>query len=151
MLKCELPYNPNMNELEKAIQLAVEAHAGDTDKAGATYIRHPLRLMQQMDTETERVVAVLHDVVEDTAYDLDNIEDEFGSEVRDAVDAVTKRDGEAYEDLIDRAAANPIARTVKIADLEDNMDITRLDSVDDDLGERLRKYHQSWERLTTTE
>jgi len=140
-----------MNELEKAIQLAVEAHAGDTDKAGATYIRHPLRLMRQMDTETERVVAVLHDVVEDTAYDLDDIEDEFGSEVRDAVDAVTKRDGEAYEDLIDRAASNPIARAVKIADLEDNMDITRLDSVDDDLGERLGKYHRSWERLTTTE
>ena len=140
-----------MNELEKAIQLAVEAHAGDTDKAGATYIRHPLRLMRQMDTETERVVAVLHDVVEDTAYDLDDIEDEFGSEVRDAVDAVTKRDGEAYEDLIDRAASNPIARAVKIADLEDNMDITRLDSVDENLGERLEKYHRSWERLTTTE
>ena len=140
-----------MNELEKAIQLAVEAHAGDTDKAGATYIRHPLRLMRQMDTETERVVAVLHDVVEDTAYDLDDIEDEFGSEVRNAVDAVTKRDGEAYEDLIDRAASNPIARAVKIADLEDNMDITRLDSVDEDLGERLEKYHRSWERLTAIE
>jgi len=140
-----------MNELEKAIKLAVEAHAGDTDKAGATYIRHPLRLMQQMDTETERVVAVLHDVVEDTAYDLDDIEDEFGSEVRNAVDAVTKRDDEEYEDLIDRAASNPIARAVKIADLEDNMDITRLDSVDEDLGERLEKYHRSWERLTAIE
>jgi len=140
-----------MNKLETAIRLAVEAHAGDTDKAGATYIRHPLRLMQQMDTETERVVAVLHDVVEDTAYNLDDIEDELGSEVRNAVDAVTKRDDEEYEDLIDRAAANPIARTVKIADLEDNMDITRLDSVDENLGERLEKYHRSWERLTTTE
>ena len=140
-----------MNDLEKAVQLAVEAHAGDTDKAGATYIRHPLRLMQQMDTETERVVAVLHDVVEDTAYDLDDIEDEFGSEVREAVDGVTKRDDEAYEDLIDRAAANPIARAVKIADLVDNMDITRLDSVDEDLGERLAKYHRSWERLTAIE
>jgi len=136
-----------MNELEKAIQLAVEAHAGDSDKAGATYIRHPLRLMQQMDTETERVVAVLHDVVEDTRCNLDDIEEEFDSEVRDAVDALTKRDGEDYEELIDRAAANPIARTVKIADLEDNMDITRLDSVDEDLGKRLAKYHRSRERL----
>ncbi len=140
-----------MNNLEKAIQLAVEAHAGDTDKAGATYIRHPLRLMQQMETETERVVAVLHDVVEDTGYDLDDIEEEFGSEVRDAVDALTKHDGEDYEELIDRAAANPIAQTVKIADLEDNMNITRLDSVDQDLGERLAKYHRSWEQLTGVE
>jgi len=151
MLKCKLLYRPDMNDLEKAIQLAVEAHAGDTDKAGATYIRHPLRLMQQMETETERVVAVLHDVVEDTAYELDDIEEGFGSDIREAVDAVTKRDGEDYEELIDRAAANPIARTVKIADLEDNMDITRLDSVDEDLGERLAKYHRSWERLTAIE
>ena len=138
-----------MNDLEKAIQLAVEAHAGDTDKAGATYIRHPLRLMQQMETETERVVAVLHDVVEDTAHDLDDIEEEFGAEVRDAVDAVTKREGEEYDDLIDRAAANPVSCSVKIADLEDNMDVTRLNSVDADLGERLEKYHRSWERLTS--
>ena len=139
-----------MNDL-KAIQLAVEAHAGDTDKAGATYIRHPLRLMQQMETETERIVAVLHDVVEDTAHDLDDIEEEFGAEVRDAVDAVTKRKGEEYDDLIDRAAANPVARSVKIADLKHNMDITRLDSVDADLGDRLEKYHRSWERLTSVE
>lgn len=136
-----------MNDLEKAIQLAVEAHAGDTDKAGETYIRHPLRLMQQMETETERIVAVLHDVVEDTEYDLDDIEDKFGTEVRDAVDAVTKRDGEDYEGLIDRAAANSIARLVKIADLKDNMNITRLNTVDSETGERLKKYHQSWERL----
>ena len=140
-----------MNDLEKSIQLAVEAHAGDTDKAGATYIRHPLRLMQQMETETERIVAVLHDVVEDTAHDLDDIEEEFGAEVRDAVDAVTKRKGEEYDDLIDRAAANPVARSVKIADLKHNMDITRLDSVDADLGDRLEKYHRSWERLTSVE
>ena len=119
--------------------------------AGFPRVQAREEVKQQMDTETERVVAVLHDVVEDTAYDLDDIEDEFGSEVRNAVDAVTKRDGEAYEDLIDRAASNPIARAVKIADLEDNMDITRLDSVDEDLGERLEKYHRSWERLTTTE
>jgi len=139
-----------MNDLERAIQLAVEAHAGDSDKAGATYIRHPLRLMQQMDTEAERVVAVLHDVVEDTAYDLDDIENKFGCEVRDAVDAVTKRDGEDYQGLINRAATNPIARSVKIADLEDNMDITRLDTVNSELGERLEKYHRSWKRLTAS-
>jgi len=140
-----------VNDLEKALQLAVEAHAGDTDKAGETYIRHPLRVMHQVETETERVVAVLHDVVEDTGYTLDDIDDEFGSEVCDAVDAVTKRDGEGYEQLIDRAAANPIARSVKIADLEDNMDVTRLETVDADLGDRMEKYHRSWKRLTAIE
>jgi len=140
-----------MNNLEKAIQVAVEAHSGDTDKAGATYIRHPLRLMQQMDTETERVVAVLHDVVEDTPYDLGDIEEKFDAEIRDAVDAVTKREEEDYEEMIDRAAANPIGRPVKIADLEDNMDITRLDSADAALAERLEKYHQSWKKLKSIE
>jgi len=92
----------------------------------------PLRLMQQMESETERIVAVLHDVVEDTEYDLNNIEDEFCSEVRDTVDAVTKREDEEYDGLIDRAAANPITRSVKIADLEDDMDIRRLNTVDAD-------------------
>ncbi|MCU4744678.1 HD domain-containing protein [Natronoglomus mannanivorans] len=136
-----------MNDLERAIRLATEAYAGQTDKAGETYIRHPLRLMSQMETETERIVAVLHDVVEDSDYELEDIEDRFGETVRDAVDALTKRDGESYDDAISRAGANTIARRVKIADLEDNMDITRLESFDSDASERLEKYYRSWKRL----
>lgn len=140
-----------MNDLERAIELAVTAHTGETDKAGATYIRHPIRVMQQMDTEEERVAAVLHDVVEDASYTLDDIEDEFGATIRDAVDALTKRDDESYQEFAARAAANDIARTVKIADIEDNMDLTRLSELDDELLEKQTEYHEAWQRLQVVE
>lgn len=136
-----------MNDLERAIELAVDAYAGQTDKADETYIRHPLRVMGEMDTETERVVAVLHDVVEDADYTLDDIGQEFGSDVRDAVDALTKRDGESYIDFVERATGNPIAKRVKIADIEDNMDLTRLDSVNESVLEKQETYHEAWIRL----
>jgi len=140
-----------MNDLERAIELAVTAYARQTDKAGATYIRHPLRVMQQMDTEEERIAAVLHDVVEDTSYTLDDIEDEFGATIRDAVDALTKRDNESYQEFAARAATNDIARTVKIADIEDNMDLTRLSELDDELFDKQAEYHEAWQRLQAVE
>lgn len=116
--------------------------------AGETYIRHPLRVMKAMDTETERIVAVLHDVVEDSDYDLEEIEDEFGSEVRTAVAALTKRDGDNYlDDFIPRAADNDLARKVKRADLMDNMDLTRLSEVTDDILEKQAKYHAALQQL----
>lgn len=111
-----------MNDLEKAIEIALDAHTEQEDKAGETYICHPLRVMQAMDTETERIVVVLHDVVEDSEYELEEIEDEFGSEVCNAVAALTKRDGDDYlDDFIPRAADNDIARKVKRADIKDNI------------------------------
>ena len=135
-------------DLERAIEMAVDAYAGQTDKAGATYIRHPLRVMKKMDTETERVVAVLHDVVEDSEYTLDDIESEFDTEVRDAVDALTKREGDDYlEDFIPDTADNEIARKVKRADIEDNMDITRLPEVDQDILDKQATYHEALQRL----
>lgn len=137
-----------MNDLERAIEVALTAHTGDTDKAGATYIRHPLRLMEQMDTEAERIAAVLHDVVEDSAYRLDEIEKEFGTQIRDAVDALTRRSNEDYvTEFIPRCAQNDIARAVKKADLKDNMDITRLPEVDEATVSRQVKYHKSLQRL----
>ncbi|WP_222912660.1 HD domain-containing protein [Natrinema sp. SYSU A 869] len=136
-----------MNDLERAIHIATDAYTGQTDKAGETYIRHPLRVMRQMDTETERVVAVLHDVVEDSDYELDDIESQFDTTVREAVDALTKREEESYAEAIERAGSNTIAQRVKIADLRDNMDLTRLESVDDESQSRLKKYHRSWQRL----
>lgn len=136
-----------MNDLERAIALAVDAHAGQTDKAGATYIRHPLRVMRQMETPQERVVAVLHDVIEDTEYTPAMIEDEFDEEIRDAVEALTKRDGESYSDFVERAAANDLARKVKIADIEDNMDLTRLSEVSEKTVERQVKYHKARQQL----
>lgn len=136
-----------MNDLERAIELAVRAHAGETDKAGETYIRHPLRVMEAMETETKRVVAVLHDVVEDTSYSLGDIDERFDTEIRDAVDALTKRNGEEYMEFIERAAADPIARQVKLVDVEDNMDLTRLDELEDGVFQKQRTYHRAWHRL----
>jgi len=142
-----------MNDLEQAIDIALSAHTGDTDKAGATYIRHPLRVMEQMDSETARIVAVLHDVVEDSEYELQDIEKEFGSEVGDAVGALTKRDdNEAYlEEFIPRCAQNEIARRVKQADIKDNMDLTRLSDVSEETGQRQVKYHRALQRLDAIE
>lgn len=139
-----------MNDLEEAIQLAVEAHEGDTDTAGATYIRHPLRLMGQMDTEQERIVAVLHDVVEDSERELEEIEEKFGREVRDAVDALTKDqddDVDYLDEYIPNIESNPLARKVKRADLRDNLDVTRLTEIDDDMVDNIQKYHKSLQYL----
>lgn len=136
-----------MDNLERAIALAVEAHAGQTDKSGATYIRHPLRVMGQMETPEERIVAVLHDVVEDTEYTPAMIEDEFYKEIRDAVEALTKQNSESYSDFVQRVAANDIARKVKIADIEDNMDLTRLSEVSEKTIERQVKYHRARQQL----
>jgi len=140
-----------MNDLEKAIDLAVNAYADQTDKGNATYIRHPLRVMEAVDTEPERIVAVLHDVVEDADYSLENIEKEFGEEISDAVDALTRRDDESYMDFIDRSAANQIAKKVKIADIEDNMDLTRLDSVSESILQKQATYHDAWKKLKEDE
>jgi len=140
-----------MNDLEKAIDLAVDAYADQTDKGNATYIRHPLRVMEAVDTEPERIVAVLHDVVEDADYSLENIEKEFGEEISDAVDALTRRDDESYMDFIDRSAANQIAKKVKIADIEDNMDLTRLDSVSESILQKQATYHDAWKKLKEDE
>lgn len=140
-----------MSELEHAITIALNAHAGQEDKADEPYIRHPLRVMQQMNTETGRIVAVLHDVVEDADYTLNDIEERFGGDVRSAVDALTKRDHESYPDFIERATENPIARRVKLADIEDNMDVTRLDEVSEAVWEKQKDYHDAWITLRGAE
>ncbi len=134
-----------MSTLERAIQIAVEAHQSKLDKAGAPYILHPLRVMLRMDTTAERIVAVLHDVVEDSGWSLKALEREgFPSRIVQAIGFLTRRDGETYEDFIRRLAQNPLARKVKLADLEDNMDIRRLPQVTEKDLERLGKYHQAW-------
>jgi (p)ppGpp synthase/HD superfamily hydrolase len=112
--------------LERAIAIAAEAHAGQRDKAGNPYILHPLRVMLAVTAPEERIVAALHDVVEDTPWTLDALRAEgFSNEVVAAVDAMTRRDGEEYFGFVRRAVAHPIARPVKIADLRDNMDMAR--------------------------
>lgn len=135
--------------VEDAISIAAEAHKGQRDKAGAPYLLHPLRMMMRMESEAAMMAAVLHDVVEDTDWTLERLRAEgFADEVLEAVDCLTKREGETYEEFIRRVEANPIARQVKVADLEDNMNIRRISEIVPKDLERLEKYHKAWCVLT---
>jgi len=139
--------------LADAVALAARVHREQRDKAGMPYILHPLRLMLRQESEEAQIVAVLHDVLEDspdtgapvTCADLREMG--FGEDVVRAIDALTKREGESYDDFIDRLASNPLARQVKMADLEDNMDPRRLASLGGPDLERIAKYHRAWVRL----
>lgn len=142
--------------LDDAIAIAAIVHKGQTDKAGAPYILHPLRLMMKITDPVAQAVAVLHDVVEDSTpedkWTFERLAVEgFSKEVLDALECVTSRDGEHYDDFIDRAAANPIARSVKLADLEDNLNTLRIRSLRPKDLERIEKYHRSWQRLASLE
>lgn len=137
-----------MPTLEDAIALAVQAHRGQVDKVGQPYALHVLRVMFRLETEQERIVAVLHDVIEDTSYTPDDLHAlGYSEEVLAALDCLTRRSTETYEQFIERAAANPLARRVKLADLEDNMDIRRLPAITEKDRERLDRYIRSWRRL----
>jgi (p)ppGpp synthase/HD superfamily hydrolase len=139
---------PTMPTLEDAIALAVEAHRGQRDKAGQTYILHPLRVMMRLETDAERMAAILHDVVEDTPYTLERLRElGYPEEVLGALDCLTKREGESYEAFIERILPHPLARRVKLADLEDNMDVRRLPTVGSKETERLARYRAAWARL----
>ena len=131
-----------MSTIEKAISLAIEAHKGKVDKAGAPYILHPLRVMFQMETKEEMIAAVLHDVLEDTAITSDQLKEMgFSETLLEALDSVTKRAGETYEDFVRRAALHPIGKKIKLADLRDNMDLSRLEEITDNDIKRVKKYH----------
>ena len=134
--------------LEEAIALAVQAHRGQRDKAGQTYILHPLRVMLRLETDAERMVAVLHDVVEDSAWTLEQLRAAgYPEDVLGALDCLTKREGESYEAFIERVRPHALARRVKLADLEDNMDVRRLMAVTPKDAERLARYRAAWARL----
>ena len=108
--------------LEKAIELALIWHSGQVDKSGQAYILHPLRVMLSVKNNDDRVVAVLHDVVEDTACTLEALKGAgFSDKIIHAIDALTRREEETYQDFILRAKKNEIARRVKIADINDNL------------------------------
>jgi (p)ppGpp synthase/HD superfamily hydrolase len=134
--------------LEKAISIAVEAHRRQRDRTGAPYIVHPMRVMAGVDSDIEKMVAILHDVVEDTDWTFERLTQEgFPTEVIEALNCVTKREGEEYDDFVKRSASNKIARKVKLADLEHNMDARRLSNVTDKDVERLKKYVRAWRFL----
>ncbi|MCA9955420.1 MAG: GTP pyrophosphokinase [Ardenticatenaceae bacterium] len=133
-----------MSTLERAIAIAAEAHAGQTDKAGVAYILHPLRVMLMLETEAERIVGVLHDVVEDTAVTYEDLRVAgFTEEILAALDSVTRRDDEDYEAFVRRAGENPIGRRVKLADLKDNSDLSRIPSPTEKDYARLEKYRRA--------
>ena len=132
-----------MSTLERAIEIAARAHAGQVDKAGQPYILHPLRLMLAVTTEHQRMAAVLHDVVEDTEVSFELLRAEgFPEIVLEAVRALTKYPGEKRIDAAARAAAHPVARVVKLADVSDNMDLSRIAAPTEKDYARLREYEQ---------
>jgi (p)ppGpp synthase/HD superfamily hydrolase len=134
--------------LEKAIGIAVEAHRGKKDRNGVPYILHPLRVMARVDTDAEKTIAILHDVVEDTDWTFEQLAKEgFPDEIIEPLKCVTKKDGEEYEDFVKRSASNELAKRVKLADLEDNMDARRLSKVTEKDAERLKKYLRAWRFL----
>lgn len=137
-----------MSTLERAIAIAAACHAGQLDKAGQPYILHPIRVMLRVSGASERIAAILHDVVEDTTVTLDQLANEgFAKEVVDAVDALTKRPGENRIDAAKRAAANPIARVVKLADNAENMDLSRISNPTQRDYDRLEEYKRVREIL----
>jgi GTP diphosphokinase / guanosine-3',5'-bis(diphosphate) 3'-diphosphatase len=132
-----------MATLERAIELAAQAHAGQVDKAGQPYILHPLRVMLAVTGEQERIAAVLHDVLEDTEVTLAQLQAEgFADTVLQALAALTKSPGETRMQAATRAAANPIACVVKLADVSDNMDLRRIKTPTEKDFARLQEYQQ---------
>jgi len=134
--------------LEHAIAIAKRQHAGQLDKAGRPYIEHPLRVMRAMSNDAERIVAVVHDVIEDTDLTLNQLAAAgFPDYVLEALDSVTRRTGETYEAFVARASANVIGRRVKYADLRDNADLSRIEAPTAADLARTAKYHRAMAQL----
>ena len=134
-----------MSTPERAIIIAAEAHAGQLDKAGAPYVLHPLRMMLRVSSTDERIVAVLHDVCEDCpGWTFDRLRAEgFSEHIIQALQSVTKRDGEDYEAFVRRAATNAIGRRVKLADLHGNSDLSRIAMPSERDFRRIEKYRRA--------
>lgn len=138
----------NITLLEKALKIATKAHEGQTDKAGAPYIFHPIRVSNRCSTDEERITALLHDTIEDTEVTVEYLLMEgFPRNIVDAILSVTRNENESYEDFIKRSRLNPTGRQVKLHDLEDNMDITRLNELTEKDVYRLNKYLKAYRYL----
>ncbi len=135
--------------LAKAIEIALKAHEGQVDKTGMPYAGHVMRVMQAGRTIDEKIVGMLHDLVEDTSWTFEALQAEgFPAHIIDALRCVTKiSDDEPYEEFIQRVKNNPLAVAVKINDLTDNMDIRRLTEINDKDVQRLRKYLKAYREL----
>ncbi len=113
---------------QKALTFITKRHSGQKRRNGNPYIIHPIRVSQEVHSITEKVVALLHDVIEDTKTTLQEVEEAFGTEVADAVEALSRREKEDYMVYIRRVKLNPIALSVKIADISDNLSDSPSDS-----------------------
>lgn len=142
-------YTPNT---KKAMKLCFDAHKNQTDKSGLPYVFHPFHVAEQMPDEETTIVALLHDVIEDTSYTLDDLRAMgFEEEVLDALSLMTHDKSVPYMDYVSRIRENDIARKVKLADLRHNSDLTRLDEIDDKVRERIEKYKKAIRLLSETE
>lgn len=138
-----------MTDLDTAVMIANNAHFGQKDKSGKPYILHPLRLALKMSSPDEQIVAVLHDVLEDSSTTVEDIERYgFSENVIDALICLTKQDKESYMDYVARVKLNKLATIIKICDLQDNLNITRLESLEDADFQRIKKYHDALGFLT---
>ena len=139
-----------MDNLALAYEFAKEAHKGQKDRAGNDYITHPVWVSEHLADTNCKIVGYLHDTVEDSNVSLDEIEEKFGKEIRDAVDALTKREGEVYLGYVSRICQNPIAKEVKIMDIRHNMDLSRTNSepTDSDFWRLENKYKPAYRMLT---
>ena len=137
-----------MEDLDRALRVATEAHRGQKDRYGDPFLLHPLRVMLRCRTEEERIVALLHDVVEKSAWTLDDLKRQgFSAEVIAAVEDLTKREGEPYLEYITRARGGTLAREVKRADLQDHMDAIRERGPTGDASGRMARYRQAMRLL----
>lgn len=134
--------------LQKAITIAVEAHKNQTDRYQAPYIMHVMRVMMRGKTEDEKICGILHDVVEDTDWTFEGMQKEgFSDCILDALRCLTKGENEAYDLYIARVKTNKLAITVKINDLEDNMDVRRMPYMEPRDVDRFNKYLKAYQQL----
>lgn len=137
-----------MFNIVNALELALEIHRDQLDRYGRPYILHPIRVMMRLESEADKTAAILHDVIEDSNLTLEGLKSRgCPPEIVKTVDLLSRREEEDYFDYIDRAKQSDSAVRIKIADLEDNMDILRIPEVKPDDLERLDKYRRAWEIL----
>jgi len=137
-----------MSDLTKAILIATKMHDGQTDKGGNPYILHPLRLLMRAADNDSRIVAVLHDVIEDTSYTLADLREVgFSEEIIAAIDCLSRRENESYDEFIQRIKKNDLARIVKILDIEDNKDLSRIPNPTTKDYDRIKKFDKAIKEL----
>ena len=145
-------YNKNMkqSQSEKAYEIAKKAHLGQIDKAGEDYIKHPEKVASFVNSDEEKAVAYLHDVIEDTELTLEDLREYgFSEEVLKAVDVITKKKGQDYQTYLYSVKENKLARVVKLVDLRHNSDLTRLMNITEKDRERKEKYQKAIDFLNS--